>query len=116
MTELGSRAKAASRVLATASTEAKDAALLAAADLLLDRHAEILSANAEDVVAAEAAGERSTVVDRLRLTDARLQSMAAGLRQVASLADPVGEVTDGWVRPNGLRVQRVRVPLGVVAI
>jgi glutamate-5-semialdehyde dehydrogenase len=116
MTELGQRAKAASRVLATASTEAKDAALLAAADLLLDRHAEILAANAEDVAAAEAAGERSTVVDRLRLSDARLQSMAAGLRQVAGLADPVGEVTDGWVRPNGLQVQRVRVPLGVVAI
>jgi glutamate-5-semialdehyde dehydrogenase len=116
ITELGHRAKAASRVLATASTEAKDAALLAAADLLLDRHAEILAANAEDVAAAEAAGERATVVDRLRLSDARLQSMAAGLRQVAGLADPVGEVTDGWVRPNGLRVERVRVPLGVVAI
>jgi glutamate-5-semialdehyde dehydrogenase len=116
ITELGARAKAASRVLATASTEAKDAALLAAADLLLDRHAEILSANADDVAAAEAEGERSTVVDRLRLSDARLQSMAAGLRQVAGLADPVGEVTDGWTRPNGLRVQRIRVPLGVVAI
>ena len=114
--ELGRRAKAASRVLATSSTEVKDAALLAAADLLLDRHAEILAANAEDVAAAEAAGERTTVVDRLRLSDARLQSMAAGLRQVASLPDPVGEVTDGWTRPNGLRVQRVRVPLGVVAI
>jgi glutamate-5-semialdehyde dehydrogenase len=116
ISELGARAKAASRVLATASTEAKDAALLAAADLLLDRHAEILSANAEDVATAEAAGERSTVVDRLRLSDARLQSMAAGLRQVAGLADPVGEVTDGWTRPNGLQVQRIRVPLGVVAI
>ena len=116
ITELGTRAKAASRVLATASTEAKDAALLAAADLLLDRHAEILAANAEDIEAAEASGERPTVVDRLRLSDARLQAMAAGLRQVAALADPVGEVTDGWVRPNGLRVQRVRVPLGVVAI
>jgi glutamate-5-semialdehyde dehydrogenase len=114
--ELGTRAKAASRVLATASTEAKDAALLAAADLLLDRHAEILSANAEDIAAAEAAGERTTVVDRLRLSDARLQSMAAGLRLVAGLADPVGEVTDGWTRPNGLQVQRIRVPLGVVAI
>ena len=55
-------------------------------------------------------------MDRLRLSDARLQSMAAGLRQVASLADPVGEVTDGWTRPNGLQVQRIRVPLGVVAI
>ena len=116
ITELGTRAKAASRVLATASTASKDAALLAAADLLLDRHAEILHANSEDVAAAEAAGERSTVIDRLRLSDARLQSMAAGLRQVAGLADPVGEVTDGWVRPNGLQVQRVRVPLGVVAI
>jgi glutamate-5-semialdehyde dehydrogenase len=114
--ELGTRAKAASRVLATASTEVKDAALHAAADLLLDRHAEILSANAQDVATAEAAGEKAAVVDRLRLSDARLQSMAAGLRQVASLADPVGEVTDGWTRPNGLRVQRVRVPLGVVAI
>jgi glutamate-5-semialdehyde dehydrogenase len=114
--DLGSRAKAASRVLATASTEAKDAALLAAADLLLDRHAEILSANAEDVAAAEERGDRPAVVDRLRLSDARLQSMAAGLRNVAGLADPVGEVTDGWQRPNGLRVQRVRVPLGVVAI
>ena len=114
--DLGARAKAASRVLASASTEVKDAALLAAADLLLDRHAEILAANADDVEAAEAAGTSATVVDRLRLTDARLQSMAAGLRNVAALADPVGEVADGWTRPNGLRVQRVRVPLGVVAI
>jgi glutamate-5-semialdehyde dehydrogenase len=114
--DLGSRAKAASRVLATASTEVKDAALLAAADLLLDRHAEILSANQEDLAAAEEKGERPAVIDRLRLSDARLQSMAAGLRNVAGLADPIGEVTDGWQRPNGLRVQRVRVPLGVVAI
>ena len=114
--DLGARAKAASRVLATVSTSVKDAALLAGADLLLDRHAEILSANAEDVAAAEAAGQAPTVVDRLRLSDARLQAMAAGLRQVASLADPVGEVTDGWTRPNGIRVERVRVPLGVVAI
>jgi glutamate-5-semialdehyde dehydrogenase len=114
--DLGARAKAASRVLATASTEVKDAALLAAADLLLDRHAEILGANADDVAAAEAAGTTATVVDRLRLTEARLQAMAAGLRKVAALPDPVGEVADGWTRPNGLRVQRVRVPLGVVAI
>ena len=103
-------------MLASASTEVKDSALLAAADLLLDRHAEILAANADDVVAAEAEGTTATVVDRLRLTDARLQSMAAGLRKVAALPDPVGEVADGWTRPNGLRVQRVRVPLGVVAI
>ena len=114
--ELGARAKAASRVLATASTEVKDAALLAAADLLLDRHVEILSANADDVAAAESDGRPTTVVDRLRLSDARLMAMANGLRAVAGLPDPVGEIADGWMRPNGLRVQRVRVPLGVVAI
>jgi len=114
--ELGARAKAASRVLAGASTEMKDAALVAAADLLLDRHAEILAANADDVAAAEADGKAATVVDRLRLTESRLEAMANGLRSVASLPDPVGEVADGWTRPNGLRVHRVRVPLGVVAI
>jgi glutamate-5-semialdehyde dehydrogenase len=114
--DLGARAKGASRVLATASSEVKDAALLAAADLLLDRHEEILAANAEDVAAAEAAGTTATVIDRLRLTEARVESMAAGLRKVAALPDPVGEITDGWTRPNGLRVHRVRVPLGVVAI
>ena len=114
--ELGARAKAASRVLATTSTEVKDAALLAAADLLLDRHAEILAANGDDIAAAEAAGQAATVVDRLRLSDMRLLAMANGLRAVAALSDPVGEVADGWMRPNGLRVQRVRVPLGVVAI
>jgi len=114
--ELGRRAKAASRVLATASTEAKDDALRGAADLLVARSTEILEANALDVARAEADGVSATVVDRLRLTDARVESMAAGLRQVAGLPDPVGEVLDGWVRPNGLRIQRVRVPLGVVAI
>jgi len=114
--ELGRRAKAASRVLATAPTEAKDAALLTAADLLVERSADVLAANAVDVERAEAGGTSATVVDRLRLTEARIEAMAAGLRNVAALADPVGEVTDGWVRPNGLRVERVRVPLGVVAI
>ncbi len=114
--ELGRRAKAASRVLATASTAAKDDALRGAADLLVARTAEILEANATDVARAEADGVSATVVDRLRLTDARIESMAGGLRQVAGLPDPVGEVLDGWVRPNGLRISRVRVPLGVVAI
>ena len=114
--ELGARAKAASRVLAITSTEVKDAALLTAADLLLDHHSEILAANADDIAAAEEAGQAPTVVDRLRLTDLRLLAMANGLRAVAGLPDPVGEVTDGWVRPNGLRVHRTRVPLGVVAI
>jgi glutamate-5-semialdehyde dehydrogenase len=114
--DLGRRAKSASRVLATASTEQKDAALRVAADLLVDRTAELLAANATDVARAEDGGVTATVVDRLRLDDGRVAGMAAGLRQVAGLADPVGEVLDGWVRPNGLRIQRVRVPLGVVAI
>jgi glutamate-5-semialdehyde dehydrogenase len=114
--ELGRRARDASRVLATASTAAKDDALLAAADLLVDRTSELLEANAADVEAAEAGGMEAAPLDRLRLTSARVEGMAAGLRQVASLADPVGEVLDGVRRPNGLEIQRVRVPLGVVAV
>ena len=114
--ELGKRSKAASRRLATVSTEGKDGALHVAADLLVERAPEILDANADDVSRAEAGGVSATVVDRLRLTAARIDGMAAGLRKVAALPDPVGEVVDGWVRPNGLRIERVRVPLGVVAI
>ncbi|HEX2119400.1 MAG TPA: glutamate-5-semialdehyde dehydrogenase [Acidimicrobiales bacterium] len=114
--ELGRRAKAASRILATASTLAKDAALAASADLLVQRTAEILEANAADVARAEAAGTTATVVDRLRLSSGRVEAMADGLRQVAALPDPVGEVVGGWTRPNGLVIERVRVPLGVVAI
>ncbi len=114
--ELGRRAKAASRLLATASTSAKDAALEAAADLLVRHTAAILEANAADVARAEAAGTAATVIDRLRLSPARVDSMAAGLRQVAALPDPVGEIVRGWARPNGLVIEQVRVPLGVVAI
>ncbi len=114
--ELARRAKAASRVLATASTEQKDEALLTAAELLGERVEELVRANAADVAAAEDAGIAPGLVDRLRLTPDRVAAMASGLRQVAALADPVGEVLDGWVRPNGLRISRVRVPLGVVAI
>jgi len=112
----GARVKAAAREVALASTDTKNAALLAAADVLLARTEEVLAANAADVAAAEAEGTSETVIDRLRLTAARVESMADGLRQVAALADPVGEVLDGWVRPNGLRIHRTRVPLGVVAI
>ena len=114
--ELGRRAKVASRILATASTSAKDAALEAAAHVLVQRTSEILDANASDVARAEGSGTAATVVDRLRLTPARVEGMAAGLRQVAALPDPVGEIVDGWTRPNGLVIERVRVPLGVVAI
>src|SRR5436309_6435547 len=114
--ELGRRAKAASRVLALASSADKDAALHAAADLLVDRASDVLAANETDITRAETDGARSTVVDRLRLTTARVDAMAAGLRKVAALADPVGEVVEGWTRPNGLLIEKVRVPLGVVAI
>src|SRR5439155_13235028 len=116
MRELGRRAKAASRVLALASTADKDAALHAAADLLVGRAADILAANAIDVSRSESEGAPTTVVDRLRLMTARVDAMAAGLRKVAALADPVGEVVEGWTRPNGLLIEKVRVPLGVVAI
>ena len=80
------------------------------------RAADILDANAADVAVAEQGDVTPTVIDRLRLSDARIDAMAVGLRQVGALSDPVGEVLDGWVRPNGLRISRVRVPLGVVAI
>ncbi len=114
--ELGRRAKAASRALATAATAEKDAALVAAAELLEERGPEILAANATDLAEAEAGGMEAGPLDRLRLTEARIADMAGGLRTVAGLGDPVGEVLDGWRRPNGLLIERVRVPLGVVAI
>src|SRR5579872_4417484 len=116
MTDLGRRAKEASRVLATAPTSVKDEALLAAADLLEAGTDAILEANAGDVERAEEAQTSTAVVDRLRLTAPRVAGMAAGLRKVAGLPDPVGQVVDGWVRPNGLSVRRVRVPLGVIGI
>ena len=113
---LGERAKAASRALAGASSAQKDEALRVAAELLEERVEDVLAANAQDVARAEQVGTSATVVDRLRLSPARVSGMAGGLRQVAGLPDPVGEVLDGWVRPNGLRIRRVRVPLGVVGI
>jgi glutamate-5-semialdehyde dehydrogenase len=114
--DLGRRARDAARRLALASTGAKDAGLHAAADLLTEHTGDVLAANAEDVSRAGAAGHSPAVIDRLRLTGARVEAMAAGLRQVAGLPDPVGEVVGGGVRPNGLRIEQIRVPLGVVAI
>jgi glutamate-5-semialdehyde dehydrogenase len=114
--ELGIRAQAAARQLARTSSAERDAGLLAAADGLEAAVAPILEANATDVARAQRGGTSATVIDRLRLSPGRIESMAAGLRQVAGLPDPIGEILDGWWRPNGLRIQRVRVPLGVVAI
>jgi glutamate-5-semialdehyde dehydrogenase len=114
--DLGERARTASLAMGLASTAAKDAALQAAADLLEARSDSLLVANAVDLVAAEQAGSTSTAIDRLRLTSARVAGMARGLRLVASLPDPVGQVVEGWVRPNGLEIRQVRVPLGVIGI
>jgi glutamate-5-semialdehyde dehydrogenase len=116
MTELGRRAKLAARQLATAPTETRNAALTLAADLLVERADDVLTANRSDIEQAEQGGVTRTVIDRLRLDTKRLEGMAAGLRQVAGLTDPVGEVVEQVTRPNGLDVRRVRVPLGVVAI
>jgi glutamate-5-semialdehyde dehydrogenase len=116
MIELGARSKSAARVLAGVTTAVKNEALLCAADRLSADVEVILEANAVDVDRAVRSGMSSTLVDRLRLDAGRIEAMARGLRQVANLADPVGEISRGWVRPNGLLVQQVRVPLGVVAI
>jgi glutamate-5-semialdehyde dehydrogenase len=116
LARLGVRARAAVKSISTSSSAARDQALLAAADLLVAGSATLLRANRADLDRARANDLGAAALDRLTLDEGRIESMAAGLRGIAALADPVGEVIDGWVRPNGLRVQRVRVPLGVVGI
>ncbi len=116
MAELAGRAKQASRVLATVGTQIKNKALLNAGELLMQSRSSLLEANQLDLDAAVASGMSDTLIDRLRLTDSRLEAMAGGLAKVAALADPVGEIVDGWVVPSGLQISQVRVPLGVVAI
>jgi glutamate-5-semialdehyde dehydrogenase len=113
---MGERARAASRLLARAPSGAKDRALEAAAAALLDREKAILAANAKDVKAARSAGRDDAFIDRLLLTAKAVESMAEGLRDVARLPDPVGEVTELRSRPTGIRVGRMRVPLGVIAM
>ncbi|MFN8200064.1 MAG: glutamate-5-semialdehyde dehydrogenase [Nakamurella multipartita] len=110
------RARVAAAELAVATRAIKDGALRAMADAVLDRREEILRANALDVEAAVAAATPDSLVDRLRLTASRVEAMAAGLRELAGLPDPVGTVVRGSVLPNGLELQQVRVPMGVVAI
>jgi glutamate-5-semialdehyde dehydrogenase len=111
---LGVRARAAARRLAAASTAAKNAALRAMAAGLVARSGPILQANAADVAAARQAGLSAALIDRLTLTPDRIAKMARGIEEIADLRDPVGEILEGYVRPNGLQIQRVRVPLGVV--
>ena len=114
--QLAGRVRSAARVVARAPSSVRDDALRLAADLLEEEWATLVEANRADLERAEAAGMVEAARDRLRLTEDRVRGMAAGLRKVAALPDPVGEVTEGWVRPNGLRVSRVRVPLGVVGV
>lgn len=110
------RAREASHALALATRAEKDRALNAMADALVERSAEVLAGNAEDVVRAEAAGTPANIVDRLRLDPDRLGAMAQGLRDVAALPDPVGEVVRGSTLANGLELRQVRVPFGVVGM
>ena len=114
--ESAARSRVAAADLALLTRAVKDRALLAMADALLDRREEILAANELDVRAAIAAGTADSLVDRLRLNSSRVDGMAAGLRELAGLPDPIGTVVRGSVLPNGLHLTQVRVPLGVVAI
>jgi glutamate-5-semialdehyde dehydrogenase len=116
LTEMGRCAHAASKILALASTAAKDRALLALADLLDASRAEVKAANAKDIAAAKANGLNDALIDRLTLTDKRLDGIAEDLRQLTKLPDPVGERFDETVLPNGLRLRKQRVPLGVLGV
>lgn len=109
-------AKQAAAKLAVTSTAVKNAALLAMAAALEAQQSEILAANERDMTAAAAKGMKSSMLDRLKLTAERISGMADGLRQVAGLADPVGNVVDGKTLPNGLHITKIRVPLGVIGI
>ncbi len=113
---LAGRVKAAARRLAVASSAKKDAALRAMAEGIEAKAAWLKAENAKDLAAGEAAGLSAALLDRLKLNDKRIATMAEGLRQVAGLPDPVGAIIGGSVRPNGLRITKVRVPLGVIAI
>jgi glutamate-5-semialdehyde dehydrogenase len=114
--DIGSRAQVAARRLALAAAADKDRALVAMADAVRAASAAILAANAEDIAEARAGGASAAFVDRLMLDAKRVDAIADGIGVVARLADPVGTVMDAWTRPNGMRIERVRVPLGVVGV
>jgi glutamate-5-semialdehyde dehydrogenase len=116
MRDLGHRAKAAARVLALASSEQKDRALAAMAKAVRGNEAAILAANAEDVAEAKAGGQTPAFLDRLALDTKRVAAMADSIDVVRALPDPVGKVTERWTRPNGITIERVRVPLGVIGV
>jgi glutamate-5-semialdehyde dehydrogenase len=116
MLYMGRRAREAAAALARASTEVKNAALMLMAERIEAGAAKIFEANAQDLEAAGAKGRDAAFLDRLALNESGVASMAKGLREIAALADPVGQVMARWTRPNGLEISRIRVPLGVVGI
>ncbi len=116
MQDIGARAKAASRPLAMASTDAKNRALNAMADAILAATPEILAANAADLKATEGGDMLPSFVDRLTLSEKRIADMAEGIRAIAAFQDPVGDIIAEWDRPNGLHIERVRTPLGVIGV
>ena len=116
MLDLGVRARTAAESLSRAPTEAKNAALIAIADAIAERTPAIQAANRRDLDAGRSSGLAAPLLDRLELTDARIRSMAEGLRQIAALPDPVGEIGELRMRPSGLQVGKMRVPLGVIGI
>jgi len=116
MAEIGRRAKAAARVLALASTAQKDRALAAMATAIRASRAEILAANVDDMADGKASGLDGVALDRLALNNQRIEAMAEALDVVRALADPVGKITESWTRPNGMTIERVRVPIGVIGI
>lgn len=116
MRELGVRARKASRVMASANTGQKNAALAAIADALLESRASLLAANKQDMDAGRNNGLDAALLDRLELNDERIDGMAEGLRQVAALPDPIGEIEDMKYQPSGLQIGKMRVPLGVIGI
>ncbi|RVD60983.1 glutamate-5-semialdehyde dehydrogenase [Mesorhizobium sp. M2D.F.Ca.ET.185.01.1.1] len=116
MADIGRRARAAARPLAVASIKAKNAALVAMADAVLRNEQALLDANAIDMSNGEEAGLSGSFMDRLKLTPSRIKAMADGIREIAALKDPVGDVIAEWDRPNGLHIERVRTPLGVIGV
>lgn len=116
MITIGAQAKAASRPLSIAGTDQKNRALLAMASAIEASKEAILAANRKDLTAAGSAGLAASFVDRLTLNDARIAGIAEGIRSVAALSDPVAEVIAAWDRPNGLKIERVRTPLGVIGV
>jgi glutamate-5-semialdehyde dehydrogenase len=116
MADMGRRAKAAARALALAPTEQKDRALTAMASAIRAAKSDILHANAQDITDAKAAGLSAALLDRLALDDKRIAAMADGVEVVREQPDPVGRITESWTRPNGMTIERVRVPIGVIGV